>query len=295
MIKNSEWTEYIVKIISVITMIILMILCIYPFYYIVLISVSDSTKSLSNIFLLPVGFSLNAYSTLLLQKDIFYSLLVSVSRTIIGTIITLMCCSFFAYLLTKKFTLRKVIYRMLVITMYFNAGLIPWYITMKAYMLKDNFLLYIIPSAISAFYVILLKTFIEQMPPALEESAHIDGAGVFVIFRVIIVPLSKPILATIAVFAAVNQWNSWMDNYFLVHNSKLQTLQLVLYNILNEAESYARRMQDSSMSGAVGKVHISALTIRMAITIMTALPIILVYPFLQRYFVKGIMMGAIKG
>lgn len=293
--KKLGLIERVFQIFSVALMLILVIMCTYPFYYILIISVSDASKSLGDVFVAPVGFSLDAYSTLLAQKDIFTALVISISRTVLGTIITLFCCSFFAFILTKKFTFKKVIYRMLIVTMYFNAGLIPWYITMKTYMLKDNFLLYIIPSAISAFFVILIKTFIEQLPPALEEAALIDGAGLFKVFYKIILPLSKPILATIAVFSAVNQWNTWMDNYFLVHDNKLQTLQLILYNILNEAESYARKMQDSSGGTSVTQVHINAVTIRMAITMLTSLPIIFVYPFMQKYFIKGIMMGAIKG
>jgi len=205
----------------------------------------------------------------------------------------------FAFFVTKdELPCRKLIYRLLIITMYFNAGLIPWYITMKMLHLNNSFLLYIIPYAISPFYVVLLKTFIEQLPMSLEESARIDGAGHFTIFIKIICPLSIPIIATIAVFSAVMQWNTWFDNFFLVQNPRLRTLQLVLYNYLNEANNIAMQIKNENALEAgirTNKITITPQAIKMTITMVVTLPIIFVYPFMQKYFVKGIMMGAIKG
>lgn len=154
---------------------------------------------------------------------------VSFARTVIGTAITVMASSFFVYLITQQDMLfRKFVYRFLVITMYFSSGLIPWYLTMKAYGLQNNFLLYVVPSALSTYYVILIKTFMEQLPASLQESAMLDGAGYTKIFVSVIFPLCKPIVATIAVFAAVGQWNSWFDNYLLVTDKDLTTLQLIM-------------------------------------------------------------------
>jgi ABC-type glycerol-3-phosphate transport system permease component len=179
--------------------------------------------------------------------------------------------------------------------MYFNPGLIPWYLTMKAYHLNNNFLLYIIPSAISAYYVVLLKTFFEQMSPSLEESAKLDGAGIFTVFLKIVFPLSKSIVATIAVFASLGQWNEWFSNYILVSDPKLQTLQLILYNYLNEASAIARRMMENKSNTSDVKRKITPTAIRMTITMVVTIPILFVYPFMQKYFVKGIMLGAVKG
>ena len=214
-------------------------ICIYPFYYVFIYSISNAANNLTNLTLLPSGFSLTTFEGIFRSKDVPIAIGVSALRTVLGTIITLICCTFFAYIVSKKeMYFRKFVYRYLILTMYFNAGLIPWYLTMRAYGLKNNFLLYIVPSALSAFFVILIKTYIDQLPPSLEESAKIDGAGYIRIFTSIIVPLSGPIIATIAVYASVAQWNSWQDNYFLMNSSPFQTLQLTLYNYLNQAQQF---------------------------------------------------------
>jgi ABC-type glycerol-3-phosphate transport system permease component len=206
-----------------------------------------------------------------------------------------MATSFFAYLMTKEEMFgRKIIYRFVIITMYLNAGLIPWYMTMKTYGLKDNFLLYVIPGAVSAYYMILIKTYIESLPAALEESARIDGAGYIRVFRSIIFPLSKPIVATVAIYAAVGQWNTWTDNYFLVNKANLQTLQMILYNYLNQSQNIAN-ISAQALTAGTAVVKITSMSIKMCITVIVTVPIICVYPFMQRYFVKGIMMGAVKG
>ena len=164
---------------------------------------------------------------------------------------------------------------------------------MRAYHLTDNFLVYILPTAISAYYVVLLKTYIENLPPALEESAKLDGAGYVTIFFRIIMPLSKPILATIVVFAAVAQWNNWFDNYIYVQSDNLKTLQLVLYEYLNQA-SQISQTSTTVLQHGLGSV-ITPQSVRMAIAMIATLPILCVYPLMQKHFVKGIMLGAVKG
>jgi len=228
-------------------------------------------------------------------NDISGAFLVSAARTVLGTGITVIATSFLAYLVTKEeMFARKFIYRFIIITMYLNAGLIPWYLTMKEYGLKNNFLLYVLPGAVSAYYMILVKTYIESLPPSLEESAKIDGAGYIRTFCSIIFPLSKPIVATIGIYAAVGQWNTWTDNYFLVTDGKLQTLQMILYNYLSQAQNMAN-ISAQVMADGANAVKITSTSIKMCITVIVTLPIMCVYPFMQRYFVKGIMMGAVKG
>jgi len=202
-----------------------------------------------------------------------------------------------AYLITQKEMLfRRFVYRFYIITMYMGAGLIPYYITMKAYKLQDSFLLYIIPGAINAFYLILIKTYIEQLPDSLEEAAKIDGAGFFTVFIRIIFPLCKPISATIAIFTAVNAWNTWIDNYLLVRNPNLQTVQLILYNYLNQAQALAKRMSATGGGGGIMEnATVTRRSGRWATLVITVIPIMLVYPFLQKHFIKGILLGAIKG
>ena len=274
--------------------ILLMLICIYPFYYVLIYSVSDPARA-GYAFLWPKGFSLGTYEALMAGNNILRAFGVSAARTAAGTCITVLCSSFLAYLVTKnEMKARKYVYRFIIITMYLNAGIIPWYLTMRAYGLKNNFLLYIIPTAVSAYYIILIKTYMESIPAELEESAQMDGAGYMVRFFRLVLPLSKPIIATIAIYAAVNQWNTWMDNYFLVTNEKLQTLQMILYNYLQNAVNLSKATtQQLEAMGATGSS--TPMSIKMCITVVTTLPIMMVYPFMQKHFAKGIMIGAVKG
>lgn len=293
--KRIDWKDLAFNAVNYLLLTVLVIVTIYPFYYIFIYSISDPIEVQKGVYLWPAGFSLEAYQATIQLPGIADSAIVTVSRTVLGTLITVFSCSFFAYLITKdEMPFRKIIYRFVLITMYFNAGFIPWYLTMKTYGLQNNFLLYIIPTAISGFNIILIKTFIEQLPASLEESAKIDGAGYFKIYTRIIFPLSMPIIATIAVFSAVGQWNTWFDNFFLVENPKLQTLQLVLYNFLNQSSNLSNMTTEQLSRGDMVR-SLTPQSIRMTITMIVTLPIVLVYPMLQRYFVKGIMMGAVKG
>ena len=288
-------SERIMTAVICIIMLLAVLLCLYPFYYMLIYSLSDPDLARQGVYLWPRGLNLDAYKWVLEGSDFGHAFLISVARTVCGTALTIFGSSLFAYLVTKQEMLgRKIIYRYVIITMYLNAGLIPWFITMKSYHLGNTFWLYIIPGIINAYYVILIKTFIEQIPASLEESAMIDGAGFFKIYRSIILPLSKPIIATITVYAAVGQWNSWQDNYFLANVHELQTVQLILYNTINEAQRIADSMK-SGMMNVSGAISITSDTIRMATTVVSVVPIMLVYPFMQRYFVKGVMMGAVKG
>lgn len=294
-IKTSPQEKFL-HVLNITFLVIAVFLCVYPFYYMIIYSLSDTTRaSLEGVYFLPKGFTLDAYRMILKKSDFAHAFLISGSRTVIQTVLCLLGSSLFAYLVTKKDMFgRKFVYRFVIITMYLSAGLVPYYITMKTYHLNNSYLLYIIPGIINAYYVILIKTFIEQIPPSLQESAEIDGAGFFKIYTSIILPLSKPILATVAVYAAVGAWNSWQDNYLLVQNPKLQTVQLILYNCINQAQMIADSMKSGQMAN-VADIVVSADSVRMATTIIAVFPIMLIYPFLQKYFVKGVMIGAVKG
>jgi ABC-type sugar transport system, permease component len=293
--RATDWKDVAFNACNYFFLTVLIIVTIYPFYYILIYSISDPIEAQKGVYLWPAGFSLEAYKTTIGLPGIRDAAIVSLGRTVIGTVITVFCCSFFAYLITKhEMPFRSTIYRFVLVTMYFNAGFIPWYLTMKAYGLQNSFMLYLLPSALVGFNVILIKTFIEQLPASLEESAKIDGAGYVRIFTSIVFPLSMPIIATIAVFAAVGQWNTWFDNYFLVSDPKLQTLQLVLYNLLNQTSNLSNLTSEQLTRGDLVRT-MTPQSIRMTITMIVTLPIVLVYPLLQRYFVKGIMLGAVKG
>lgn len=274
------------------------LICLYPFYYIFIYSVSlPNEAARGGIYLLPAGFSLEAYRQVLSQSDIAAAAFVSVSRTVIGTTLTVLCSSLFSYALSnERMPYRKQAYRFTIVTLYLHAGLIPLYVTITTIGLKNNFLVYIVPTAVVVFFVILIKTFIEQMPRELEESARMDGAGALRIYWSVILPLSGPIIATIAIFSAVNQWNAWQDNLYYVSDVRLQTLQFLLLKYLSDqtANMMAIRARTSS-AVSVTAVELTPMSIRMTITMVVTLPILFVYPFFQRYFVSGIMIGAVKG
>jgi len=293
--KPSKILDWVFRVVNVTFISIFTFCCAYPFYYVFIYSISDPAAAMRGLTFWPSGFTLENYRLILRMNDIPWAFFISLSRTLLGTLLTVFCCSFFAYLLTDKaMLLRKWVYRFMVVTMYFSAGLIPWYLTMRGLGLKNSFLLYVIPSAVSAFYVILLKTYMEQLPASLSESAKIDGAGYFRTFRSIIFPISMPIIATIAVFSSVGQWSSWFDNLMLVNEPKLQTMQMILYQYLNSSQALSN-MSTLDFARGTAAVKLTPVSIQVTITVITTLPIILVYPFLQRYFAKGILIGAIKG
>ena len=291
------------RMISVVTYIVYIFfafVCAYPFYYIFINSISANDLSeRGKILFWPQGVHLNNYAQVLKIPDLFTALKVSVERTVVGTIFTVIIAAFLGFMFTRE-TLwkRKVWYRMVAATMYFNAGIIPWFITMRNLGLTNNFWGYIFPVAVQPFYVILCKTFVESVPRELQDAAEIDGAGTLRVFFSIILPVIKPILATVAIFAAVAQWNSFQDTLLLVTDSKLYTLQFTLYQYLNQASSL-KALVNSSSSGvnlAASLAHAqTATSIRMTVTVVVVTPIILVYPIFQRFFTKGIMIGAVKG
>lgn len=276
------------------------LICIYPFWYIVIYTFSDASLADVNppVFL-PRGFSLANYKDIFTLDGFFHSMGVSALRTVVGTALSVLACSFLGYLFTKdEMPGKKFLYRFLILTMYINGGLISTYIVIKSYGLLNNFWVYVIPMLISAYNIVLIKTYVEQLPASLEESARLDGAGYVTVFTKIILPLSKPIIATVAVFVAVGHWNSWFDNHIYTRGSEdLTTLQYLLYNYLNEAQRLADQIKNTSNMNGVSQMmtSISPKGVRMTITVLASLPIFLVYPFMQKYFVKGIMVGAVKG
>lgn len=275
------------------------ILCILPFYYLFINTISDNDLvSKGAILFFPQGIHFSNYVKILSIKGLPISALVSLLRTVLGTLLTVIGTAFLGYALSRQeLWHRKIWYRFVIITMYFNAGIIPWYINMKNLGLTNNFLAYIIPGIISPFSLILFKTYIESVPASLEESADLDGAGYFAKFTRIVMPLSKPIIATIAVFAAVAQWNSFTDTLYLMTDSKLYSLQFTLYQYLSEANALAAIMRQNVANGAQIDLAsmITPTSIKMTVSMVVVIPILFVYPFFQRYFVGGIMIGAVKG
>ncbi len=298
--RKQSLEDYVIDTITCIVYLFFTFICVYPFYYIFINTISANNLSeRGKVLFWPIGIHFNNYVSVLKIPGLFSALKISVARTVIGTIVTVFIAAFLGYMFTKEsMWKRKFWYRFVVATMYFNAGIIPWYITMRNLHLTNNFWGYILPLAVSPFYIVLCKTFVESIPRELQDAAEIDGAGTLKIFFQIITPLIKPILATVAIFTAVNQWNAFQDTLLLVTDKRLYTLQFTLYQYINQASSLKSLANSNASSAqmAASLAHSQTSTsIRMTVTIVVVAPIILIYPVFQKFFVKGIMIGAVKG
>lgn len=299
-LKKNTIEDYIINLCTYVVYTFFAFVCVYPFYYILINSVSANDLSeRGKVLLYPMGFHLKNYAQVMKINGLLSAFKISILRTVIGTCLTVIVAAFLGYMFTKE-TLwkRKFWYRFVVATMYFNAGIIPWFITMRNLHLTNNFWGYIFPVAVQPFYIVLCKTFVESVPKELEEAAVIDGAGTLRIFFNVIIPVIKPIVATVAIFASVAQWNSFQDTLLLVTDPKLYTLQFTLYQYINQASSLKALVNNSTSAAAMAAslAHAqTATSIRMTVSVIVVLPIICVYPIFQRYFTKGIMIGAVKG
>jgi multiple sugar transport system permease protein/putative aldouronate transport system permease protein len=276
------------------------LICAYPFYYLIINSVSaNDISALGDVRLWPVGFHLSNYGQVFQLPGLPMATVVSVGRTVIGTALTVLASAFLGFMFTQtRMWGRKFWYRFLIITMYFSAGLIPVFIIMKTLGLTNNFWVYVLPFVVQPFNVILAKTYVESMPKELQEAAEVDGANILQVFFKVYLPNMTPILATIAIFSAVTQWNSFQDTLIYITDQSLYTLQYLLYMFINQASSLAQAAQDAG--GNLGQIAGAATTqtptsIRMTVSVLVVLPIIFIYPLFQRFFVKGIMLGAVKG
>ena len=278
-------------------LILLMFITLYPVVNTVAYSFNDGTDALrGNIGLWPRVFSLESYKTILSDMAVYRAAWISASKTVLITLLNLFWTSMLAYALSRReFVLRKSITLIMVLTMYVNAGLIPNYLLIsKMLHLGNTYLVYIIPTMFSCFNMIVIRTYISSLPDALVESARIDGAGDIRLFWQIIFPLCKPVLATVALFVAVGSWNSWFDTYLYNGGKKeLFTLQYLLKMKLatTQASANAAKATADAMK-TLGQT--TPVTIRCAITVIATVPILVVYPFLQKYFVTGIAVGSVK-
>lgn len=274
-------------------------LCAYPFYYLIINSISSNELSSNGMInFLPRQIHFQNYKDVFQLSGLSSAVIVSIARTVLGTACTVMASAYLGFMFTqKKMWHRSFFYRFIVVTMYFSAGLIPMFMTMKLLHLTNSFWVYIIPGIVQPFNVIMVKTFIESIPTSLQEAAEVDGAGVLTVFFKVILPTCTPILATIAIWAAVGQWNSFQDTLIYITDQKLYSLQHLLYIYLNQANSLAALVKSSTNIGAVADLVTkqTPTSIRMTISVVVVLPILFIYPMFQKYFVKGIMIGAVKG
>lgn len=301
--RKYDWSieNVIFTTLNTIFLLFVAVVTLYPYLNTIAVSLNDGYDTLrGGIHLFPRVFTWRNYEAIFSMGNIQTAFVVSVSRTIVGTVTSLITTSMLAYTLSRKnYVFRNVITILFVLTMYFNAGMIPNYFLIRNLGLMNTFAVYIIPGMVSAFNVIVIRTYMSSLPESLVESARIDGAGDFTVFFRIMLPLSKPVLATVALFCAVGAWNSWFDNYIYNQGSPhLVTLQLELMKLVNSTTSIG---QSSSAIHGVGVNESTAAgmvtpkTIRSAITVVASLPILVVYPFLQKYFVTGLTIGSVKG
>ena len=280
-------------------MILISVIMLYPFLNVLAISLNDAYDSAAGgITIFPRKFSLASYINVFKYDNLLNSFAISVSRTLLTTLLSLIVTAGAAFALTKtKMPGYKPIYYFFVVSMFLPVLLMPNFMLYRDLGLYNSFWVYILPGLVWTYNIILFRTYIIQLPDGLLEASAIDGATDLQIFFKIVLPLSKPILATIGLFVAVREWNSWQDTLYYVTDEKLYTLQYVLQQVIKQAEATAiaaASSEGSSLARNLGS-SVTPNSIRMAITIVATLPIVCVYPFLQKYFVKGTMIGAVKG
>lgn len=277
--------------ILLIVFLFIILFTLYPFLNVLAISFNDPIDTMRNInFIIPRQFTFSNYIYVFKENHLIKPLMLSIARTLVGTAAGVISTAMIAYVLSRKdFYFNKLFTILFVVTMYVSGGLIPEYLLlMRTLKLGDNFLVYILPGLIWVYNIILIRSFIEGLPIALQEAARVDGANDFTIWWRIVLPLCKPVLATVALFVAVGQWNSFMDTY--LYAKELKTLQYVLYEIMEKAQMKV----DPHAAEEQLRNAVSPLSVRMAITIVATVPILIVYPFLQKYFVGGMTVGAVK-
>ncbi|MBY0014129.1 carbohydrate ABC transporter permease [Paenibacillus sp. FSL R7-0345] len=281
-------------------MICLVVVTLYPFLNTIAVSFNAGNDTIrGGIYLWPRAWTFQNYKAIFASGTIYDAFLISVARTVLSTVLNIFLTTMLAYTLSRReYVFRQPITVVFVLTMYFSAGLIPSYFLIKDLNLINSFWVYIFPSMISAFNMIVIRTYIGTIPESLMESARIDGAGDFKIFMRVVFPLCKPVLATIALFVAVGAWNSWFDAF--IYTSSRQHLSTLQYELMKLLSSTMNSNSNPNVAAGVGmdqdsaRALVTPLSIRAAITVVASVPILLVYPFMQKYFVVGLNVGSVK-
>lgn len=275
-------------------LIIIIFTTLYPFYYVLIQSFNKGINALNGgIYLWPKNFTLENYQIFFTDPKWLNAMLISVLRTVVGTILGVFFTCMVSYGLSfKKLTFRKFYTTVLIISMYFSGGIIPYYVVLKNLHLFNTFWVYVIPMALNVFFVFVGISFFSEIPSEIFESAYVDGANDLTIFLKLVLPVSKPFLATIALFMGVEQWNAWFDAAFFVKDKSLHTLSFLMMEIINKTQ-----LGGNVGAGAAARrsISVTSFSLQTSAMIIAVAPIVCVYPFLQKYFVKGIMIGSVKG
>ncbi|WP_339850965.1 carbohydrate ABC transporter permease [Paenibacillus sp. FSL W7-1088] len=292
----NRFGDRIFKIIVYFILILVLLVTFLPFWNILVLSLNSAEDTVrGGVYLWPRDLTLDSYQQILKDSEILNGLWVTVKRTLIGAPLSVLVITMLAYPLSRRNLIgRKGWNLYFIFTMYFSGGLIPFYMVLKALNMIDTFSVFILPSLMNVFYMIIVRTFMEQLPHEIEESARVDGANDLTIFFRIVMPLTTPVLATVGLFQAIGHWNAWFDSYAFTYSSDLKTLQAVLVKILNQFQTGGMISQSQMLANSAKRNAVSSDTIRMAATMVATLPIVMVYPFLQKYFVKGMTLGAVK-
>ncbi|WP_409343312.1 carbohydrate ABC transporter permease [Paenibacillus sp. MBLB4367] len=267
----------------------------YPFLNLLAISLNQSIDTVKGgIYLLPRKFTFDNYVLIFQNQRLFSSVSLSVARTLIGTGLSLIATIMVSYALSRReYVLRKTLNTIIVVSMYVNGGLIPYYLLIKNLGLTNTFLVYIIPGLIGAFNVMIMRSFFDELPKGLIESARLEGASEFQVLSRVVVPISLPVIATISLFVSVGHWNAWMDNFLFNTRESLSLLQYELMKILMQSTDQISAGNMDSIDPEMMRMTTPE-SIRATMTIVVTVPILLVYPFMQKYFIKGMTLGAVK-
>lgn len=286
-----------VNIISIVVGLFTLLVTVYPIYYCFIYAFSDGSSALAHqIYLWPVDVTLANFEAVLKDSRLVHSFLISVARTVIAVLTGVSFTSLTAYALTKKELKGRRVYSIIaMVTMYFGGGVIPTYLLYQKLGLLNTFWVYIIPSLLSVYNMLLCMAFFRDIPESLIESAKLDGASEVKILVRIIIPLSAPILATISLYVGVGAWNDWYMAAYFVNDQKLMPMATLLMKLVSSAEAARKAMENAAASGVnIGQKGPTSTSIRYATLLVSIIPVMCVYPFVQKYFVKGVMVGAIK-
>ena len=292
---KQTWQEKVFSVFNVIIMIILMLACLYPFMHVIFASFSDAGKLMqhSGMLFYPQGFSVAAYGEVLRNKMIAITYKNTLIYLLLGTAVSMILTVMGAFVLSRRdVMIKKFLNVVVVITMFFSGGLIPFYLTVKAYGMLDTIWCLILPGAVSTWNMIVMRTSFAGIPKGLEEAAEVDGANELVILLKVILPLSGAILAVMVLFYGVGIWNAWFNASIFLRKRELYPLQLYLREVLINSNTDSMLLNNAGSN--TDRMAISE-TIKYSTIVVTTLPILCVYPFLQKYFVKGVMVGALKG
>jgi putative aldouronate transport system permease protein len=290
--KSAE--DHVINIFALVVCVLVTLISLYPIYYCLINSLNDGKDAMKGgIYLWPRIFSLENYKAVFQEDTLLRSFLMTVARTVCGSVLHVLFTAMTAYALSRReLMLRKLYVALGIITMYVGGGIIPTYLLYKNLKLINTFWVYILPGMFSFYNMILMMSFFRQLPESLVESARIDGATHFTVFRKVILPLSPPIIATVALFVGVNYWNDWYAPAYYILDEELMTMPATLLRLMNEAEAQQKLARLYSQVQVRPSVTLES--VRYATLIVSVAPITILYPFLQKYFIKGMMIGSVK-